>query len=143
MNQLEIIKDFFDKKGIKNKLVKVSNSEIQLTFTYDGFWNAYIKESAGTNFITVYKGIFKIRKDAKCEVCKIINEINGWASKYAYASFNCLDEKDGTVVFANYSLPQLKYGFTKALEQALESFFGDIEEAFFNELAQIEKYKIF
>ena len=141
MNQLKIIKEHFDKKGIDNKVVKLPNGETQLNFVYEYDsipWHIKIREIEGSHgVVSIYKVVYHIHREAKREVCKILNRLNGWGGKYLYVSFSCHDVEDATLVVGSYSLPVLKKSYLESFDLALDCFMADIVDAAQNDLIEL------
>lgn len=129
MQSLEMIKSILDEKNIKNNIDNLPNGKSVLTLECNGessTWTIFVEETAKNGKqIRLYAIVAPTCKDAKYNVCRIINDYN---KKYDYVKFFYQESEQGEFVFASYSIPSLDEGLTYFFKKVLIEFVSVLDD---------------
>lgn len=129
MQSLEIIKNFLDKKDIKNGIESLPNGDSVLTLECKGElfeWGICVEEPVGNEKqVRLYAIVTTTCKEAKYNVCRIIN---GYNKKYDYVKFFYQESEQGEFVFASYSIPSLESGLPYFFGKVLKEFVSVLDD---------------
>lgn len=133
MKSLEMIKSLLDEKNIKNSIDDLPNGKSVLTLECNGeslSWTIFVEEPVENGKqIRLYTIVTPTCKDAKYNVCRIIN---GYNKKYNYVKFFYQESEQGEFVFASYTIPSLEEGLTYFFKKVLIEFVSVLDDVIFS-----------
>lgn len=129
MQSLEIIKNYLDKEDIKNNIESLPNGNSVLTLKCKGEateWGFCVQEPfENRKQVRLYAIVSRTCKEAKYNVCKIINDYN---KKYDYVKFFYQESEQGVFVYASYSIPSLESGLSYFFGKVLKEFVSVLDD---------------
>lgn len=133
MESLKIIQEFLDKGNIENNIELLPNGNSILNIKYKGkisdHWICAEEPSEDSKQVIIYSIVAKGCKEAKCNICRIIN---GYNKKYDYVKFFYQESEQGEYVFASYCIPSLKSGLQFYFGKVFLSFISILDEVTFS-----------